>query len=104
MTRASGAYIPPGKLSMMQAKITDKSNVEFQKLAWEALRKTIHGLLNRINISNIHDIVILLIKENIIRGKGLFASSVIQAQAASPTFTCVYAALVAIINSKVICF
>lgn len=34
---------------------------------------------------------------------GLLARSVIQAQAASPTFTHVYAALVAIINTKV-CF
>ena len=104
MTRADGAYIPPGKLRMMQAQITDKSSVAFQRLAWEALKKSIHGLINKINISNIDDIVISLIKENIIRGRGLFARSVIQAQGASPTFTHVYAALAAIINSKVIFF
>ncbi len=104
MTRTGGAYIPPAKLRMMQAQITDKSSVAFQRLAWEALKKSIHGLINKINVSNIPDIVFSLIKENIIRGRGLFARSVIQAQAASPTFTHVYAALVAIINSKVICF
>ena len=76
-----------------------------ERLAWEALKTSIHGLLNNIiNISNFYNIVFSLIKENIIRGRGLFASSVIQAQAVSPTFTHVYASLVAIINSKVICF
>ena len=33
--------------------------------------------------------------------RGLMARSIIQAQAASPTFTHVYAALVAIVNTKV---
>jgi len=33
--------------------------------------------------------------------RGLLARSVMQAQAASPTFTHVYAALVAIVNTKV---
>ena len=31
MTRADGAYIPPGKLRMMQAQINDKSSVAFQR-------------------------------------------------------------------------
>jgi pre-mRNA-splicing factor CWC22 len=41
-----------------------------------------------------------LLKENIVRGRGLLCRSIIQAQAASPTFTHVYAALVSIVNSK----
>ncbi|RLU27617.1 hypothetical protein DMN91_001421 [Ooceraea biroi] len=41
-----------------------------------------------------------LLRKNIVRGRGLLARSIIQAQAASPTFTPVYAALIAIINSK----
>ena len=52
------------------------------------------------NISNIRLIVESLFRENVVRGRGLLARSIIQAQAASPTFTNVYAALVAIINSK----
>ena len=38
--------------------------------------------------------------ENIVRGRGLLCQSIIQAQTASPTFTHVYAALAAIINTK----
>ena len=101
MTRTGGAYIPPAKLRMMQAQITDKSSLAFQRLAWEALKKSIHGLINKVNVSNIPLIITSLFKENVVRGRGLLSRSIIQAQAASPTFTHVYAALVALINSKV---
>ncbi|KAJ9599114.1 hypothetical protein L9F63_010382, partial [Diploptera punctata] len=71
-SRTGGAYIPPAKLRMMQAQITDKSSAAYQRI----------------------------VKENIVRGRGLLCRSIIQAQAASPTFTHVYAALVSVINSK----
>lgn len=38
--------------------------------------------------------------ENILRGKGLLARAIIKAQMASPNFTHVYAALIAVINTK----
>ena len=95
-----GAYIPPAKLKLLQESITDKSSVEFQRLAWEALKKSIHGLVNKVNIPNIAQVVRELFKENIIRGRGLLCRSVMQAQLFSPTFTNVYASLIAIINTK----
>lgn len=99
-TRTGGAYIPPARLRMMQAQITDKSSMAFQRLAWEALKKSIHGHINKINVGNIGIIIKQLLKDNIVRGRGLLCRSVIQAQAASPTFTNVYAALVAAVNSR----
>lgn len=99
-TRTGGAYIPPARLRMMQAQITDKSSMAYQRLAWEALKKSIHGHINKINVGNIGIIIKELLKENIVRGRGLLCRSVIQAQAASPTFTNVYAALVAAVNSR----
>ncbi|XP_045514628.1 pre-mRNA-splicing factor CWC22 homolog [Pieris brassicae] len=99
-TRTGGAYIPPARLRMMQAQITDKASVAYQRLAWEALKKSIHGHINKINVGNIGIIIKELLKENIVRGRGLLCRSVIQAQAASPTFTNVYAALVAAVNSR----
>jgi pre-mRNA-splicing factor CWC22 len=95
-----GAYIPPAKLRALQASITDKNSADFQRLAWEALKKSINGLVNKVNIPNITQIVRELFKENIIRGRGLLCKSLIQAQLFSPTFTNVYAALIAIINMK----
>lgn len=99
-SKTGGAYIPPAKLRMLQAEITDKSGAAYQRIAWEALKKSIHGYINKINTSNIGIITRELLRENIVRGRGLLARSIIQAQAASPTFTPVYAALTAIINSK----
>ena len=99
-TRTGGAYIPPAKLKMMQASITDKNSAAFQRLAWEALKKSINGLVNKVNVSNIGIIVRELLKENIIRGRGILCRSLMQAQSFSQTYTHVYAALVAVINSK----
>ncbi|CAG8449660.1 14259_t:CDS:2 [Acaulospora colombiana] len=99
-TRAGGVYIPPARLRLMQQKITDKSSEEYQRITWEALKKSINGLINKVNTSNIKNIVFELINENLIRGRGLFARSIMKAQAASLPFTPVYAALIAIINTK----
>ncbi|XP_067083843.1 pre-mRNA-splicing factor CWC22 homolog, partial [Osmerus mordax] len=100
LTRTGGAYIPPAKLRMMQAQITDKSSLAYQRMSWEALKKSINGLINKVNVSNIAMIIQELLQENIVRGRGVFSRSVLQAQSASPIFTHVYAAVVAIINSK----
>lgn len=99
-SKTGGAYIPPAKLRLLQAEITDKSGAAYQRIAWEALKKSIHGYINKVNTSNIAIITRELLRENIVRGRGLLARSIIQAQAASPTFTSVYASLTAIINSK----
>uniref|UniRef100_A0A4W5LXR5 Pre-mRNA-splicing factor CWC22 homolog n=1 Tax=Hucho hucho TaxID=62062 RepID=A0A4W5LXR5_9TELE len=100
LTRTGGAYIPPAKLRMMQSQITDKSSLAYQRMSWEALKKSINGLINKVNVSNIAMIIQELLQENIVRGRGLLARSTLQAQSASATFTHVYAAVVAIINSK----
>ncbi|XP_051937964.1 pre-mRNA-splicing factor CWC22 homolog isoform X2 [Hippocampus zosterae] len=100
LTRTGGAYIPPAKLRLMQQQITDKSSLAYQRMSWEALKKSINGLINKVNVSNIVNIIQEILQENIVRGRGLLSRSVLQAQAASPIFTHVYAAVVAIINSK----
>ncbi|XP_066431859.1 pre-mRNA-splicing factor CWC22 homolog [Eleutherodactylus coqui] len=100
LTRTGGAYIPPAKLRMMQEQITDKSSLAYQRMSWEALKKSINGLINKVNVSNIGNIIQELLQENIIRGRGQLARSVLLAQSASPIFTHVYAAVVAIINTK----
>nr|XP_033802406.1 pre-mRNA-splicing factor CWC22 homolog isoform X2 [Geotrypetes seraphini] len=100
LTRTGGAYIPPAKLRMMQQQITDKSSLAYQRMSWEALKKSLNGLINKVNVSNIGNIIHELLQENIVRGRGQLARSVLQAQSASPIFTHVYAAVVSIINSK----
>ncbi|CAG9530643.1 unnamed protein product [Cercopithifilaria johnstoni] len=98
-TRTGGAYIPPAKLKMMQEQISDKNSEVYQRLDWERLKKRIHGQVNKANASNLINVIRDLLRENVIRGRGLLARSIIQAQSYSPTFSNVYAAVVAIINS-----
>ncbi|OQO12686.1 Pre-mRNA-splicing factor cwc22 [Cryoendolithus antarcticus] len=98
--RSGGTYIPPARLKALQAQITDKSSKEYQRMAWEALKKSINGLINKVNVSNIKFIVPELFNENLIRGRGLFCRSIMKAQAASLPFTPIYAAMVAIVNTK----
>jgi pre-mRNA-splicing factor CWC22 len=98
--RMGGAYIPPAKLRAMQAAITDKSSVDYQRMTWEALKKSLNGLINKVNAANIKMIVPEMFSENLIRGRGLFCRSLMKAQAASLPFTPIFAGLVAVINSK----
>ncbi|KAL3217623.1 hypothetical protein MRX96_032256 [Rhipicephalus microplus] len=85
---------------MMQQQITDKSSAEYQRIAWEALKKSINGLVNKANVGNIDVIIKELMRENLVRGRGLLCRTIMTAQAASPTFTHVYAAMVAVINTR----
>ncbi|KAI9629495.1 hypothetical protein KEM48_012965 [Puccinia striiformis f. sp. tritici PST-130] len=101
-TRGGGAYIPPARLRAMQAQmeVQDPSSPEYQRIRWDALRKSINGLINKVNVGNIKFIVPELFSENLIRGRGLFVRSIMRAQASSLPFTPVFAALVSIINTK----
>ncbi len=100
-SRSGGVYIPPARLRAMQADAAkDKSSTEYQRIALDALLKSITGIVNRVNVANIKDVVPELFSENLIRGRGLFARSVMKAQASSLPFTPVFSALVAIINTK----
>ncbi|CAN4122792.1 unnamed protein product [Withania somnifera] len=98
--RSGGVYIPPYKLARMMKDIQDKSSVEYQRLTWDALRKSINGLVNKVNAANLKNIIPELFAENLIRGRGLFCRSCMKSQMASPTFTDVFAALVAVVNTK----
>lgn len=50
--RTGGVYIPPFKLAMMQKEMEakkDTAGAEFQRMTWEALRKSINGLINKVS-------------------------------------------------------
>lgn len=98
--RSGGTYVPPAKLRALQAQITDKASTAYQRMAWDALKKSINGLINKVNVSNIKPLVPELFNENLVRGRGLFCQSAVKAQAASLPFTPIYAALVAVVNTK----
>merc|ERR1719159_2392997 len=98
--RSGGVYVPPFKMARLQVEIEDKTSPEYQRQAWEALRKSINGLVNKVNVANIKNLVSDLFQENLVRGRGLLVRALVRAQMASPGFTHVFAALVAVVNSK----
>lgn len=103
LTRGGGTYIPPHRMRAIMgetAVLRGGASPEFQRLSWDALRKSINGLINKVNTSNIKQIVPELFGENLIRGRGLYCRSIMRAQAASLPFSPVFAALTAIINTK----
>ena len=81
--------MPPHKLKEMQKDITDPSSDAYQRLRWDALRKSINGLINKVpallsswycwrcspgwqvNTTNIKELIPELFAENLIRGRGL---------------------------------
>jgi len=102
-TRAGGAYVPPARLKALMAEVAraDAGSVEYQRMSWEALRKSITGLVNKVAADNIKHIVPeLFAGANLIRGRGLFCRSIMHAQELSLPFTPVFAALAAIVNTK----
>jgi pre-mRNA-splicing factor CWC22 len=54
----------------------------------------------QVNASNVKAVLPELFHENLLRGQGVLCQSLLRAQAASPTFTPVFAALVAVVNTK----
>lgn len=54
----------------------------------------------QVNTANIKHVVPELFSENLIRGRGLYARSIMKAQASSLPFTPIFAALTAIVNTK----
>jgi pre-mRNA-splicing factor CWC22 len=81
---SSGAYIPPFKLArlMKGAAGEDRSSEQFQRLSWEALRKSLNGLVNRLNASNVSAVAVELFRENLVRGRGLFTKALMNAAVA----------------------
>lgn len=98
--RSGGTYIPPAKLRQLQSQINDKTSKEYQRMAWEALKKSIQGVVNRANTSNMRYIVSEIFGENLLRGRGLLCRSLMKAAASSMPFIPIYACLAAIVNTK----
>jgi pre-mRNA-splicing factor CWC22 len=49
-TKTGGVYIPPARLRELQAKIKNKSGEAYQRVTWDALKKSINGLVNKVGL------------------------------------------------------
>lgn len=113
----SGRYIPPHKRTVLVSdrvpvNASQPSSVvptttsstpddyEFQRNMWEALKRTITGIINKVSSSNVKAVAVELFRENIWRGRGLLVRSLIRTQQADPDLSPVFAVLVAIVNKE----
>lgn len=94
-------YVPPFKRDHKPCQIQDESSLEYQEKNWIALQKTITGLLNKVDVTNIRDIIPKFFSVNLVRGRSLFCQACLKSQMAGPGFTDVFAAVVAVINTKI---
>ena len=50
--RAGGVYIPPHKKRKIEQELMkDQTSQDFQRIKWEALRKSLNGLINKVSES-----------------------------------------------------
>lgn len=46
--RTGGVYIPPFKMRLIEKSIKDKESKEYQRLTWDALKKSLNGIVNKV--------------------------------------------------------
>ncbi|KAJ2785769.1 pre-mRNA-splicing factor cwc22 [Coemansia javaensis] len=98
----AGRYLPPALKRQLLSGAAGRGDADEarQRESWEELKKRINGQVNKVNVGNIKDIVVELFGANLVRGRGLLCRSVMRAQAMSTSFTAVYAALIAVVNTR----
>ncbi|RNF18494.1 pre-mRNA-splicing factor CWC22 [Trypanosoma conorhini] len=73
---------------------------ELQRESWQALSRSITGIINRVSGDNVQLSVTELFRENIIRGRGLLCRSLMRAQLADPDLSNVFSSLVSRVNKE----
>merc|ERR1719386_69966 len=76
------------------------TNNIIQRVTWDALNKSLNGLINKVDMTNLRNILPDIFNENLVRGRGVLVRNIMKAQETSTTFTAVYAALISVINTK----
>jgi pre-mRNA-splicing factor CWC22 len=105
---AEGVYLPPAKRRLLQEAEAraersndERASIEVQKKTWEDQKRIVHGTINRLNTSTIKPLIHDLFDQvNVIRLRGVLTKSLLAAAISSMQYSPVYAAMVAVINTK----
>ena len=119
---AEGVYVPPAKRRLLQqqqqqqqpdeeisTEVNNNNNnsnklptsQNNQKQTWDEQIRIIHGTINRLNMSTIKPLIHdLFSKVNLIRFRGVLTKSILLAAISSIQYSNVYAAMIAVINTK----
>ncbi|CAM0948907.1 unnamed protein product [Alopecurus aequalis] len=95
-------YVPPPRAGAAADYADgDKASPASQRKTWDALKCSITGHVNKATAANIRHVVPELLAENLVRGRGLLCRALLKSQAACPAFTEVFAAVAAVVNSRI---
>lgn len=86
---------------MKYEALKDQILLEYEELSWYALEKSINRSIDSVTVQNIKHVIRELFSENMLRGKSLFCESIMKSQMKSPDSSPLFAALAAVINSKI---
>lgn len=78
--RRAGRYVPQSRMLAQLRGMPDKQSEAYQRLSWDALGKSLRGLVNKVSPTNIEHIVVDAFRENLVRGRGLLCRALMQAQ------------------------
>jgi pre-mRNA-splicing factor CWC22 len=77
------------------------ASLQRQRASWDDQRRAIYGAINRLNTETIKPILADLFSNvNLVRMRGVFAKSLLQASLSNHLYAPVYASCVAVLNSK----
>eukprot|EP00796_Vickermania_ingenoplastis_P011072 gene11072-7703_t len=101
-----GRYVPPHRRAGLvesegpaTAEVDPSGlSVADQQEAWRALSRSIVSIFNRLTTTNAEDAAVELLRENIVRGRGLVAAEAIRAQQLNPELTPTLVAVLAQVN------
>ncbi|KAM0853537.1 hypothetical protein ACQ4PT_051028 [Festuca glaucescens] len=95
-------YVPPPRAAAAaEYAAGGKTGPAYQRQTWDALRRSITGHVNKATAANIRHVLPELLAENLVRGRGLLCRALLRSQVACPAFTDVFAAVAAVVNSKI---
>ncbi|ESL09882.1 hypothetical protein TRSC58_02393 [Trypanosoma rangeli SC58] len=102
-------YVPPHRkreVSEIYGNKTTENNdgkttsEALQRESWQALSRSITGIINRVSGDYVELSATELFRENIIRGRGLLCRSLMRAQLADPDLSNVFSSLVSRVNKE----
>jgi pre-mRNA-splicing factor CWC22 len=98
---ANSSTVAAGAAEQGTAAESSSEELQFELDYWDALKRTLMGLVNRTTVDTVAFICVDCLQENVILGRGLLCRALMRAQNHSPELTPVLAALAAAINAKV---
>lgn len=93
-------YVPPHRRKDIELDEGDTASLKVQKATWDALSRSITRIFNQLDMNNAEVTATELLRENIIRGRGLVAQAAIRVQHLNADLTPAIVAVLSKVNQS----